>query len=801
MCNAQTLTKVSGKVFDAVTKEAMPFASVTFKGISKGASTDINGNFVVQTPLPVDSITVSYLGYEKKTLGIKRGVTQVLNVGLNAAGVTLNEITVVAGPSKALVLFDKIIDNRKHNNKDKLDAYQCETYNKIEFDFNNITDKLKQSNLLKAFDFAFENIDSTNKEEKPHLPVFISEALSDFYFSRKPDYKKEIIKATKVAGVKNAGISQAMGSMAIEINIYHNTIVILDKQFISPIAGTGKLFYKYSLVDSAFIDNHWCYQIDFKPKHKQTLTFTGNFWVADSSFAIKRIQMAIADDANINYVNSLRYYEDFDEVDTSWLPSREKMIIDFNLQEKTMGVYARKTTYYKDYMLNQPKELSFFDPGNVVVKTDAAEKSNEFWNESRHDTLTKNENEIYKLVDTITTLPRFKAYANLVSFLTYGYLKYGLVEIGPAFSFYNTNETEGNRLKFGMRTSTKFAKDFELSGYGAYGFLDKEWKYNAGFRWMFNPKQEQEIGATFSRDFQLLGVDADDAFDQSFLSAIRTTSLIRLTDIHNFNFYYERQFTKDLLCRFSAVHQKLFAIGDYVYQNPDSTLGENSPLTTSEFGFYAHYAYHDNYIKTGTFSRMTFGKGFNPVFELRYNQGLKGISGSMFSYSKLAFEYHDKWRINPFGYFSYDFEIGKVLGHIPYPLLYVHPGNQTFAYDYSGFNMMNFFEFVSDQYFMAAAAHHFEGYFVNRIPMMRKLKWREIVEAKGVIGTVSAANKSILLFPAGLDELRSKPYLEAGFGFENMFKILRVEALYRMSYLNKPGVHNFGVKFAIQVGF
>ncbi|HSH64635.1 MAG TPA: DUF5686 family protein, partial [Bacteroidia bacterium] len=270
-------TTVSGKVVDAITREPLPFVNLIFKGTNEGATTDIEGNFTMTTTSSSDSIVVSYVGYTRLTRAVKPGSTQKMNIPLSQ-GVDLMEIVVKPGENPAHRILRKIIANKNKNDREKLDAYQYEVYNKVEFDLNNLSEDFQHNKLLKPFSFIFDDIDSSNAKEKPYLPVFMTEALSDYYYRKSPKVRNEIVKASKVAGVENASVSQFMGDMYQNVNIYENTILVFGKNFISPISDNALLFYKFYLIDSTVLEGHKCYQLQFKPKFKQDLTFTGNLW-------------------------------------------------------------------------------------------------------------------------------------------------------------------------------------------------------------------------------------------------------------------------------------------------------------------------------------------------------------------------------------------------------------------------------------------------------------------------------------------------------------------------------------------
>ena len=341
-------TVVTGKVIDAVTKEPLPFSPVMFVGTKSGAQTDLDGNYKIETYYSSDSLKVVVLGYAPQAKKVKQGTTSVVNFELSAASNETSEVVIRPddGPNPAIALMKKVLRNKKINNREKLDAYEYEAYNKVEFDLNNITEKFQDRKIFNAFEFVFEGVDTT--QEKPYLPVFMTESLSDFYFKRNPKLSKEVVKATKVSGVENESINQFLGDMYQNINVYDNELIAFSKSFTSPISAYALGFYDYDLVDSAAIDGKWCYKLQFFPRRKAELLFFGEMWIADTSYAVKQIEATIAEGANINWIKGFKVNQAFDEIEPEvWMLVKDELVVDFNVSEKKLGAYGRKTSSYR----------------------------------------------------------------------------------------------------------------------------------------------------------------------------------------------------------------------------------------------------------------------------------------------------------------------------------------------------------------------------------------------------------------------------------------------------------------------
>lgn len=800
---AQQPTVITGKVYDTLTNEPMPFVNILLLGTRVGAVSDIDGNYSITTTVHADSIRAQYIGYNTTVLPIKNGVKQIINIPMSENTVTMNAVIIYPGENPAVTLLKKVWAHKPENNKEKLNCYQYETYNKLEFDLNNISPEAQKRKIFKPVDFIFEGIDSTNPTEKPNLPMFFSETVSDFYYRKDPKTKKEVIKGSKVSGIEDASISQFTGEMYQDVNIYENNIILFGKHFVSPISNNGTLFYKYYLIDSISLDGHWCYQVQFMPKRKQELLFEGNMWIADTAFAVKRLEMTITEDANLNYVNAFYVIQDYDNSSGAWMLTKEKVVADFSLTKRELGLYGRKTTSYRNIIINQPKEDDFYSrTENIIVEPGAEKRDSVFWANARHDTLTKTEEGIYERVEKVQNLPVYKTWEDIVITAYSGYKIIGPFEFGPWYKTVSKNTIEGWRFRLGGRTSNNFSRWVEASGYVAYGLRDREFKYNFGFKSFITKKPRQLVGINYKNDYEILG-QSNNAFtsDNALASLFRTNPLSNMTRVEEYQVWYERDWFTGFNMRLSLVNRNMYPLNDTSYYSllPNGEPQYKPGIQTAEIRASFRLAWDEKYVE-GVFSRVSMGTRY-PIVQLQYVAGLKGVLNSDYAYHRVSLNLDDRIRINPIGYLNYVLEAGKIWGVVPYPLMILHPGNETYVYDWASFNMMNYYEFASDQYAMATLIHHFDGFFLNHIPLMRKLKWREVASFRCVFGTVSQANRDALQFPSTLYSLNRGPYMEVGAGIENIFRFFRVDCFWRLTYLDNPKAKPVGVRISLQVLF
>ena len=786
------------------TGEPIPLANLYFKDSKISTSSDFDGNYVIETYYATDSLVVSALGYKIQAKKVELDKEQVINFELESGSVELTKAVVVGdkkAENPAHPIIRNILKNKKINNREKLEAYEYELYNKIEFDLNNLTDEFKSRKIFKPFDFVWDNVDTT--DEKEYLPIFMTESLSDFYYRKNPKTEKEIIKATKVSGVKNNSVSQFLGDMYQSVNIYDNNVIVFGKSFVSPISNLGFTFYRYYLEDSTFIDDKWCYKIKFVPKLKQELTFDGEFWVNDTTYAIKKVEASINESANINFIYGLKVVQEFDEVEPEvWMITQDQLVVDFNVAENSMGFYGRKTTTYRNFVIGQERENGFYSGlSDVIVEEDANDKDDSFWDMARHIELTDNEKEIYQMVDSIQNIPQFRTIADIITLFVSGHYVMGKFELGPYYTLYSYNPVEGNRFRLGGRTSNAFSTRTMIEAYGAYGLRDEQFKYGGGITQMIskNPRMVFYVGG--KKDVEQLG-QADGAFreDNVLSSVFRRNPATKLTAVEEGIVSLEREWFYGLSNKLIFTYRSLKPLGSLTYErlDPEKNIQSVSGIQTSEVTLYTRFAYKEKFVD-GEFERTSLGTKY-PTIETTFSYGIPNIIDSDYEYQKFRFRIKDKIRFGPFGYVKATAEVGKIWGQLPFPLLELHQGNETFFYDESAFNTMNFFEFVSDEWVSASATYHLDGFFFNKIPLLRKLKWREVVTAKGVIGNFNEANLDELILPENTFTL-SKPFVEGSIGIENIFKFLRVDALYRLSYLDNPNIVKFGIRAKLQIDF
>lgn len=793
------ITKVRGKVVDAQTNEPLPYVNVSFKNTTQGTITSEKGEFFLESRSATDTLLVSFVGYKSAALKVKKGVYQEVSVSLEPESIELEAVVVKPGESQANRIIRNIIKNKDRNNPANF-TYSCKSYNKIQVDINNIDEDIKKRKVFNQFQFIWNYVDTNAITGKTYLPIFITESLSDYYYSANPKMEKEIIKATKMSGVNNESVAQFTGKIYQSVNIYDNYINIFDQGLVSPISNSGLLFYKYILLDSMYIGNRWCYQISFRPRRKMEPTFTGDFWVNDSTWAVVKAQIRLSDMVNLNFVNDMVATADFMPLnDTLWFPKQMTLFVDFNLTDKTTGFFGHKTISYSDVKLNAdfPRDVAEM-PTNLKVEDGALNQKEEFWAQSRPFELTPREAGIYQMVDSVQQVPMYKTFIDIIDMFVNYYYTVGYWEIGPYYQTYSFNEIEGNRFKVSGRTSNKFSKKVMFDAFLAYGDKDERFKWGIGSLYMINKNPREALGVRYKSDIEQLGQSPYALTEDNILTSfLRRNPNNKLTLVKDFTAYYEKEWFVGLSNKLTLSHRIIYPTV-FIPFTPVSGASDLRSITSSTITLNTRWIKDERYV-SGEFEKVSLGSNW-PEINFDITKSFKGFAGSDYDFWKLHLNYYHKFNVNPIGYARFIVDAGKIFGKVPYPLLQLHEGNETYAFDRYAFNMMNYYEFASDQYVSLYYEHHFQGFFLNHFPLLRRLKWREVATAKYLIGSISNENMQVLQFPAGLGEV-SKPYMEVSVGVENIFKVIRVDALWRLTHLDNPNIEPFGVRVGLQIIF
>jgi hypothetical protein len=806
---ATSQTTVSGKVTDAETGDPIPFANVIFLGTDVGTATDFEGYFSLSTDALADSIRVSYMGYEPLSKPLQRGEEQAVNFRLLPTAYGLTEFVFQAGENPAYPIMRQVIANKAKHDKRSLSAYESDNYTKVEVDIDEISDKLKQKRVMSKVTAVLDSIKVlTDDEGKRILPVFLSETVSKFYFRDQPKLTKEEILNTRVSGVgitDGTTVSQLTGSVFQEYNFNKNWLTILEKDFVSPIADGWRGFYDYDLSDSVMVGEDFCYVLKVYPLREQDLAFSGTIWIKKEDYALKQVDLTIPKEANLNFVEQIKIQQELvATAEGPSLPHKNRVLVKISqLAPGTAGILAKFYTSSQNIRVGEPRPTSFFDK-TIDLKTDRTFED-DYWEKHRHDPLSEEELVVFQMVDTLKNIPVIKFYSESLLFLASGYHPVRKLDLGPWTGLFNYNNIEGVRLGMGARTNYKFSKKWVFEGYVAHGFADQEWKYDASVTRILDRDKWTTVTLRSQKEIDQVGLKLDDLQNNAiFLAVNRFGTLRRPYYSHDQSFAFQRDLFKGFTFSGSLKHSKFEPVYDFHYLEKDSReLKDKFQYTEAKvslrYGRDEVFLINDNY-------RISLGPSRWPVFTFDYAKGIPALGGDI-SYDKYSLSVYQKLNMGMLGVSRYELNAGMIGGEVPYPLLENHLGNETLFYTTAAYNLMDFFEFASNRYVSLRYRHHFEGFLLNKIPLIKKLKWRAVANANVLYGSVSEKNilNTPTVGPQGQDLTTfgkldpTVPYVEVGYGIENIFKFFRVDAFHRLTYLDEPGTRKFGIKVSAQL--
>ncbi len=826
----QAQTIVKGFIRDAITKRPISFVTVVFKG-GKGVNSDENGGYSIETRNPkFNTIVFSYVGYNTVTKKITPGIEQTIDVDMELSK-AMKEVVVKRGRGKyrnknnpAVALIDKVLENKEKNRISAYDYVQYQQYEKLALSLANTPEKLKRNRLFRSFKFMMENVDTTTVEGKSLLPIYIEEKLQEKYYRKDPSEEKTRILGEKKVNygdfLDNAGISSYLNSLYVDINIYDNNIPLLAQQFLSPIADLGPAFYRYYIVDTTMVDSVKLIRLYFTPKNPNDLIFRGTMYITlDGNYSIQKIDMTISKKANVNWTRELKIKQDFEKgPDGRYHVIKSDMFTEFALVNSSSGsMYGERLVSFKNFLINVPAPDSIYNGKDEVYLNPPGSNTDSFWVAERHTPLSNVEAKAYYNIDSLKNTRKFKSAVTIITALFTGYVVLGDYEIGNTNTFYSFNPVEGFRLRLGGRTTPKFNNNLYFEHYLAYGFKDKRYKYAANVTLSLNhksiyafPLHYLKVG--YQYDMKIPGQELQYVQEDNFLLSFKRGKNDKWMYNRVFKTEYVREFGKNFQLTAGFKHTQQEPAGAITYQKPLADTGTYIPgITTSELSAQLRWAPGEQFYQGKNYRIPIVNK--YPIFSLRYIAGVKGLFGGDYNYHNFNLYSEKRFYMSQLGFTDVSLEGGYILGQVPFPLLTIHRANQTYGYQLNSYNLMNFLEFVSDKYVSANVDVHFNGFFLNKIPLLRRLKWREVASAKILYGSLRDENNPATnpeVFKFLKDPLTGKtttytlsngPYMEVSVGLANIFKLLRIDLIKRLSYLDHPDISKIGVRFKVRFEF
>jgi hypothetical protein len=837
---AQSITSASGIVRDSVSGEALPFVSLIFEGSPYGTMTGDDGSFHLQNNAGYTRLIVSFLGYETDTVRLKAGArNEGLAIRLRPTAFEIEEVVIRPGRERysrrnnpAVDLIRNVIERKGDNRIETRDEYKVEIYTKLAISLDDFNPNLEKNAFLKKFAFVKNYLDTSEITGKPILTLSVRETLSDYYY-RKHKGTKTLMKAKRQQGVDqtlddSGTITANLEEIFKGINIFDNNITILLNSFVSPLSSALAVsYYKYYIMDTLDIAGDKCVDLAFVPVNSESYGFTGRLFVTlDGNYSVRRFLLNIPQNINLNWVENLRIEQDFRRTeDSTWVINSENTHINFCALSGTQQLYAHQFRHFDKYDFSPAQADSVFGLlGPLHILPEASEQTDTFWLNHRHVPLREKEDALKDLLAQLRKVPAFNAIIKTFEVLVSGYIpthgdkKQSKFDFGPMNTTFSANHLEGFRLRVSGMTTANFHPHWFPSGYLAYGTDDRKLKHQLKLTYSFTEKEYHDkefprnnLSAFHEYDVYTPGQDfLFTSKDNMFVALKVGEPVTKMQYIRKTVFQYEKEWLNGLSLNVWARNENNEAAGTLRYSQYLSGgffLGVKD-FTTSELGLQFRFAPGERAYNSrlGKESRANLSRNA-PVFKASHQTGFEGITGGDYYYHHTELSAEKRIWLSSFGHVDATVKAGKIWNRVPFPLLILPNTNQSITIQPEAFNMMRALEFVTDEYVSFYATYYLKGWILNRTPLLKWLKLREVISVSGIYGRLSDKNNpavrpdGLFRFPEETRPLGRTPYVEASVGLENIFKILRVDYYRRLTYLGDPNIKKSGFRIALRFSF
>ena len=823
-------TVFQGKVLDKETKEPLTAAIVKFSNSGIGAVADIDGNFKISNNTDLTKVEIGLMGYETMTLTIPAQKTTIKQILLEPVGINLNEVVIKASSQKyskkdnpAVELIKKVIANKEQTTPKGLKDYTYTEFERYIFALNEFNPDSKQ---YKKYTFLKNYVDTSMIDSTRILPISVRNKVTDVFVSKDPKKDLRVIKGQQIEGIDQGMDQESIEAFVNElirtVDITDNYITFLFNNFVSPLSSTQSVsFYKWYIVDTINVDNQKVVQLDFGPFKSTDLGFTGSLFVnLDNDYSIEKIYLNTPKKINLNWVTDLRMEIEYERTPESKIgyPKSTRVGMNLNLMS-AIKAYIEKTVIVKDFIADIPEPSLFTAKAPISYDLDYNKKDKDYWKLSTPPQLKK-DMKMDKLVEELKNIFIIKAILNVGRIMSSGYIPTrkdmdkNKFEIGNVATFASYNSVEGFRLKGGMASTKQFNKHIYLFGYGAYGFKDSQFKYMGEATWRFNDakthKEEfpvNNITASYMRDMNALGQTFTQAERDNFLMSLSSSDDIKLTYANVSELKYSREYYNGFSFNLNFNHTKQKPAGHLAFErfDADDKLQHIRSITNAVAGVSIRYAYNEKFMQRRRLRIPIPSESF--VTSLNYEKGLKNVMGGEFNYHKLAFETRKEFWVTPYGKFITSVKAEKLWGKAPYPMLISPSANNSFTVQDQTFYLINPLEFIHDRQVSWEVYYHTGGFILNKIPFIKKLKWRELVGFRGFYGDLSDKNnpyknKEMMLFPDNSFQTKDRtPYMEYNIGIENILNLFRIDYVRRINYKSHPDINKSGIRVSFQMQF
>ncbi|ADE82808.1 membrane protein [Xylanibacter ruminicola] len=848
---------ISGQIVDAKTGEPIPFASAQYLGHGVGVASDIDGNFSIVRHNGWQ-LTFTSVGYVSHTVQINSGIKNVIKIALKTDNKMLKEVTIKTKRGRysrknnpAVEMMRKVIAAKKQTDLDNRDYYQYNKYQKITLALNDFKPEVLDSPKYKKKQWLIDQIEACPYNNKLILPISVDETVSQKIYRKKPHDEKIIIKGINTQGINDLFqtgdiLNTIMKDVFTDVNIYDDQIRMLQYPFTSPIGKDAIGFYRYYIEDTLMVDKDLCYHLHFLPNNQQDFGFRGDLYIlADSSWQVKRCEMTIPKKSDVNFVENMQVVQEFTQLpDGDWVLSVDDMFTELKLANFLQKFAVIRNTRINDYAFDElPKQL-FKGTKKEVKDVNAMMRSDEFWNQYRQVELTKAESQMDQFVNGMQNVKGFKwvlfgLKALVENFVETGTKKHpSKVDIGPINTMITKNIIDGIRTRISAQSTANLDSNLFFRGYVARGWNSKKWYYKGDVIWSFNkkeylPREFPQRTLTFSSTYDVMSpsdkfmhTDKDNVF-----TAFKWSKVDKMMFYNRQSVTFEREEDWGFRTTLSMKLEENEAAGGLYFipmsyssdrstwtnwSNPIPTGADASAYTpsqkirTTELRAELRFAPGETFINTKQ-RRLPINLDA-PVFTVSHTLGLKDVLGGQYSYNYTEGSIYKRFWLKSWGKMDFNIKGGIQWEKVPFPLLIMPETNLSYIVQDYTFEAINNMEFPTDRFLSGQVNWDMNGKILNRIPLLRKLKWREWIGFRVLWGELSDKNNPykdhnignpiLMYFPEGSYVIDPKrPYMELSLGLHNIFKIIHVEYVRRLNYNELPTAHKHGVRFMVRATF
>lgn len=839
---------ITGTVTDEKTGAALPFVNVFYDG-GHGVQTDSAGHYSL--PKKNGKLYFSLIGYVSKSFVIKEATR--LDVALSVDNIELGVAVVKSKKTKysrknnpAVIMMQKVIAAKKKSDLSVHPYYSYNKYQKLTFALNEISDKVFEEGGLKKVPFLKEHVEVCPETGKKILPISVDETVTQLIYRKNPKSEKQIILGQRSNGINDllsTGdiLTTLIKDCFTDVDIYDDEVRLLQYPFHSPISTRSAIsFYRYFIEDTVMIGKDKCFELSFTPNNPQDFGFSGTLYImADSSYRVRKIEMGIPRHSDVNYVDNMMITQEFAQ-----LPSGEQvlitdeMLVQLKIAKFIQRFQVKRLTEYSDYSLEPIPDKKFKFNGVVKKEPYAMMQDNDFWKNYRAEDLTKSESSMDALVKRLSNIKGFKAILFVGKAFIENFVETSVspehpskVDIGPINTMITQNFVDGLRLRASAQTTANLNPHWFLKGYVAYGFKDERWKGMGEVTYSFNKKAYlprefpvNNLTFTYSNDVmspsdKFMPTDKDNVF-----TSFKWDKVDHMMYYENYRLFYDREWNNGLRFTTFFRRSKNTPTASLFYQplngtNVPDASGQNiTNFVTSEFNVGMRYQPGATWINTK--QRRIAANNDAPIFALNHTVGIKNLFGGQYNYNYTEAEIYKRFWVGSWGKIDNDIRAGVQWNKVPFPLLIMPAANLSYIMEDNTFNLINNMEFLNDRFVSYMVSWDINGKILNRIPLIKKLKWREYIGCNVLWGMLSDKNnpycnandKNLFYFPGrfnsdgsytAISHVMDKkvPYVEAIVGIHNIFKLLHIEYVRRLTYIDRPGTSKWGIRFMFRATF